>query len=180
MPFSYSSHGDNGEALKYSILGIIVCTYNPINKLEGQLCRLKMLKRDASNRKCFSNYSQSFSHLQRPPAWPLELKELYMRKSLFNPPPGLAESYATRNHIVGAEVPPIEVLESSKRWLLLQTPKYSQNFFTKINSGHFINPFEAILRVFKSFAALGTLCGFYLPSPKMIFVRGKEICVWVN
>jgi hypothetical protein len=35
----------------------------------------------------------------------LDLKELSLRKSLFDPPQGLAQIYEARKHIIGADVP---------------------------------------------------------------------------
>ncbi len=63
------------------------------------------MNKHASSRKCYTNYSQSFSNLHHPNIMSLELKQYSLRKSYFNPPPGLEESYATRNHLAGADVP---------------------------------------------------------------------------
>lgn len=130
-----------------------------------------MMSRHASNRKCYTNYSQSFSNLHHPNIMSLELKELSLRKSFFNPPPGLAEAFAARSHIAAVDVPLIEVLQSSKRWLLLQSPKLSTNLFLRINSGQVTNPYEVILRVLKGFAGLTKIYGYFLVTAKMIWVR---------
>jgi hypothetical protein len=103
-----------------------------------------------------------------------------LKKSLFNPPEGLAESFASRRHIAAADVPIIEVTHYSKRWLLLQAPRFSRNFFRRLNSGHLGNPYEQLLKIFKSFAALAKIYGYFRPTVGMIFMENKTIRVWIN
>lgn len=64
-----------------------------------------MIKYPSMNRNVYSNYSKSLSDLHHYDFPPLELKEFWLRKSYFNPPKALADTYATRSHIVGADVP---------------------------------------------------------------------------
>ena len=64
------------------------------------------------------------------------LKNLWLRKSIFNPPQGLPELYASRKHLAGVEVPYVEILHYSERWLLLQTQRREVNFFEKMNTDH--------------------------------------------
>jgi hypothetical protein len=58
-----------------------------------------------------------------------------LRKSIFNPYPGLPETYAARRHLAGTEVPKVEIVHYSPRWLLLQSPKVKADFFDKVNRG---------------------------------------------
>lgn len=66
-----------------------------------------MINSRAFERNVYSNYSKSLSNLLPYDIVPLELKEFWLRKSLFQPDKGLAEIYAARNHIPGADVPTI-------------------------------------------------------------------------
>jgi hypothetical protein len=127
-----------------------------------------------------SNYSHSFPNLHSSPLIAIDFKELCLKKSLFNPPEGLAESYAARRHIAGADVPIIEVVHYSSRWLLLQAPRFSRNFFRRLNSGHLGNPYEQLLKIFKGFAALTTAYGFFRPTVGMVFMEGRAVRVWIN
>jgi len=67
-----------------------------------------MHKNHSVERDCLSNtssYSQSFSKMYKHQAIGFNLKDLWLRKSFFFPAEGLDESYASRNHIAGAEIP---------------------------------------------------------------------------
>ena len=139
-----------------------------------------MIKYPSITRNAYSNYSKSLSDLHHYDFPPLELKEFWLRKSYFNPPNTLADNYAARSHIAGVNVPIVEVLHSDRRWLLLQTPKYSQGFFNHVNLGRISNPFQALLSIFKSFVELTKKYGNFVVTKKMIFLRKKEICVWIS
>jgi len=139
-----------------------------------------MLHKRSSQRDCISNYSQSFSNLHNHPLINFDLKEFSLKKSLFNPPEGLAESFATRRHIAGADVPIIEVIHYSKRWLLIQAPRFSRSFFKRLNSAQLGNPFEQLLKIFKNFTALTKIYGFFRPTPGMIFMERRIIRVWIS
>jgi hypothetical protein len=77
-------------------------------------------------------------------------------------------------------VPIVEVIHYSKRWLLLQAPRFSRSFFRRINAGTLGNPYDQLLKIFKSFAALTRLFGFFRPTVGMIFMEGKRVCAWVS
>ncbi len=130
----------------------------------------KMLRKRTLSRDCLSNYSQSFSNLHSRPLLNLDFKDFYLKKSLFNPPEGLAESFAARRHIAGADVPFVEVLHCSKRWLLIQAPRFSRSFFKRLNSARLGNPYEQLLKIFKSFVTLTTIYGYFRPTPEMILM----------
>lgn len=67
----------------------------------------KMIKSRDYERNVRSNYTKSLSNLLPYDIVALELKEFWLRKSFFQPDKGLAEIYAARNHIAGADVPTI-------------------------------------------------------------------------
>ena len=84
--------------------------------------------------------SKTLTQYSRPSTLPpkceppeLPLKETKLRKSFFNPAETLADQYATRRHLAGAEVPLIEIVHYSPRWLLLQTVPLKTDFFRKVN-----------------------------------------------
>lgn len=52
-----------------------------------------------------SHYTQSLSSLHQHQTILFHLKDLWLRKSFFFPAKGLDESYASRNHIAGADIP---------------------------------------------------------------------------
>lgn len=133
-----------------------------------------------SQRDCTSNYSQSVSNLHNYPHFNLGLKEFSLKKSLFNPPEGLAESFATRRHIAGADVPIIDVVHYSKRWLLIQAPRFSRSFFKRLNSTQLGNSYEQLLKLFKNFVALTKIYGYFQPTLGMIFMEGRTIRVWIS
>lgn len=139
-----------------------------------------MLKKRTSKRDCLSNCSHSFPNLHNSPLIAIDFKELCLKKSLFNPPEGLAESYAARRHIAAADVPIIEVIHYSHRWLLLQAPRFSRNFFRRLNSGQLGNPYDQLLKIFKSFVALTAAYGFFRPTVGMVFMEGRAVRVWIN
>jgi hypothetical protein len=139
-----------------------------------------MLKKRTSKRDCLSNCSHSFPNLHNSPLIAIDFKELTLKKSLFNPPQGLAESYAARRHIAAADVPIIEVIHYSHRWLLLQAPRFSRNFFRRLNCGQLGNPYDQLLKIFKSFVALTTAYGFFRPTVGMVFMEGRAVRVWIN
>jgi hypothetical protein len=118
--------------------------------------------------------------LHNSPLLNLDLKEFYLKKSLFNPPEGLAESFASRRHIAGAEVPIIDVIHFSKRWLLIQSPRFSKSFFKRLNSHRLGNPYEQLLKIFKSFAALTSIYGYFRPTAGMIFMERRTARVWIS
>ena len=92
----------------------------------------------------------------------------------------MAESYASRRHIPAADVPIVEVAHYSHRWLLLQAPRFSRNFFRRLNSGQLGNPYEHLLKIFKRFIALTAVYGFFRPTFGMIFMEGNAVRVWIN
>lgn len=100
-----------------------------------------MMRKGIPNQKNYTHYSKSFSNLHHPQISCIDLKEFYLRKSIFDPPEGLAEVFISRSHLAGADVPLIEVVHSDQRWLLLQSPKMTQNVFSKIDSGTYGNPY---------------------------------------
>ena len=139
-----------------------------------------MLRKQTSQKECFSNYSQSFSNLHCSPLMNLDLKELNLRKSLFDPPRGLAQIYEARKHIIGAQVPIVQVVHSSYRWLLLQVPRFSRGFFRRLNSGRLGNPYQQLLKVFKGFVALAKIYGYFRPTMGMILMEQRNVIVWIN
>lgn len=94
-----------------------------------------MLKHHASEKRFLSNHSEDLSYLAQSSDILQMLRQYSLRKSVFKPEKGLAESYAGRNHIAGAEVPVVEVVYSSNRWVLLQSPRFGLNVFKRLNSG---------------------------------------------
>ncbi len=77
-------------------------------------------------------------------------------------------------------MPIIEVVHYTKRWLLLQTPRFSLSFFKRLNSGRLGNPYEQLLGIFKGFVALTRLYGYFKPTVEMIFMDSQAIRVWIN
>ncbi len=139
-----------------------------------------MLHKRTLQRDCLTNYSQSFSNLHKAPFPNLDLKEFCLKKSVFNPSEELAESLASRRHLAGAEVPLIDFIHYSKRWLLIQSPRFSRSFFKRLNSHRLGNPYQQILKIFKSFAALTSIYGFFRPTPGMIFMELRTVRVWIS
>lgn len=139
-----------------------------------------MMRKRIPDQKSNNKYSKSFSNLHHPHITCIDLKEFYLRKSIFNPPQGLAESYASRSRIPGAEVPAVEVVYSDNRWLLLQSPRLTQNVFSKIDSGVLGNPYGLVLRLFKSMVAITRFYGFFLVTSYMSFLQNRQVRVWIN
>lgn len=139
-----------------------------------------MLHKRTLQRDCLSNYSQSFSNLHNSPLLNLDFRDFYLKKSLFNPPEGLAESFAARRHIAGADVPFVEVLHYSKRWLLIQAPRFSRSFFKRLNSARLGNPYDQLLKIFKNFATLTSIYGYFRPTPDMILMERGIVRVWIH
>lgn len=133
-----------------------------------------------SESRAITSYSEDLVSRRRKESVNLHLKDFYLRKSLFNPPEGLAEAYASRRHIAGAEVPIVEIVHYSPRWLLLQAPQNKANFFEKLNQKRMGCREEQILKVFKNFVCLVKHFGFFRPTEKMIFLEKMEARVWVN
>jgi hypothetical protein len=127
-----------------------------------------------------TTYSEGHLYHQRQDSFAISLKDFYLRKSVFNPSEGEAEVFASRRHIPGAEVPRIEIVHYSTRWLLLQAPQTRSNFFDKINRGKLGCKEEQILKIFKGFVALVHHFGYFRPTAKMIFLEKMEVRVWMS
>jgi len=74
----------------------------------------------------------------------------------------------------------VEVVYSDNRWLLLQSPRLTHNVFSKINSGVLGNPYELVLRLFKSMVAITRFYGFFLVTSNMSFLQNRQVRVWIN
>jgi hypothetical protein len=72
------------------------------------------------------------------------------------------------------------VVHYSDRWLLLQAPRYSHDFFRRLNSGQLGNPYEQLLKIFNGFVALTAAYGFFIPTVGMVFMEGRAVRVWTN
>jgi hypothetical protein len=118
--------------------------------------------------------------LHKTPFPNLDLKEFCLKKSVFNPPEQLTESLASRRLIRGTEVPLIDVVHHSKRWLLIQSPRFSKSFFKRLNCHKLGNPYEQLLKIFKNFATLTSIYGFFRTTPGMIFTENRTVRVWIN
>lgn len=148
--------------------------------MQKALSGANMLHKRTLQRDYLSNYSQSFSNLHNSPLLNLDFPDFYLKKSLFNPPEGLVESFAARRHIAAADVPFVEVLHYSKRWLLTQAPRFSHSFFKRLNSARLGNPYEQLLKIFRNFAALTTIYGYFRPTPDMILMERTTVRVWIH
>ena len=113
-------------------------------------------KRNAMMPRCHSQsnitYHRMSSHTSIGPS--TTNHHITLKKSIFNPPPGLEHVYRERQHITGVSVPEIVVVFSTPRWLLLQAPTYSHKFFRRLNKGRLGSPSQALLEVFRSLVRL--------------------------
>ena len=110
----------------------------------------------------------------------MPLRGLCLRKSLFNPSPGLARAYHQRNCLKGTSVPYIDIALDSPRWLLLQAEPYSLGFFRRLRSGKLANPHEQVMDLFQKLVGLTYYYGYFRVTPRMVFIEGSTVQVWIH
>lgn len=107
-------------------------------------------------------------------------QELWLKRSIFHASSEMEQSYAFRSKIEVEGIPIVEVVQLSRHWMLLQTPKLSRNFFYRLNARHYDNPFEELLQIFANFTTLARFYGFFKPTANMVFTKGYTVKVWIH